>query len=289
MRAARRRVRAGRRHASCRREPRRPLDRRPGRVRPDERRRHLQRCCKRCLGYWRELDAGAPGRLPLPSHLDGRGVRLPRRRGLLRRGDGLSPELALFRLEGRLGPFRARLAPHLRPAGRRHQLLQQLRALSVPRETDPADDPQRRSRASRCRSTATALNVRDWLYVDDHADALITRRRTAAGSARPIRSAAPTSGATSTSSRRSAASSTKCVPDRRIGPREALITYGDGSARPRPALRDRRSKIERELGWRPAENFESGLRKTVAWYLENQWWWERLREPAHRARLGLAV
>lgn len=47
------------------------------------------------------------------------------------------------------------------------------------------------------------------------------------------------------------------------------------------------SKIERELGWKPAETFETGLRKTVQWYLDNKWWWEPLRERYQRERLGL--
>ena len=41
-------------------------------------------------------------------------------------------------------------------------------------------------------------------------------------------------------------------------------------------------KIERELGWRPVETFESGLRKTVAWYLENARWVERVQTGGYR-------
>ncbi|MBU1105869.1 MAG: dTDP-glucose 4,6-dehydratase [Candidatus Riflebacteria bacterium] len=48
-------------------------------------------------------------------------------------------------------------------------------------------------------------------------------------------------------------------------------------------------KIERELGWKPEETFASGLRKTVQWYLDNKWWWEPLREKYQRQRLGLAA
>jgi dTDP-glucose 4,6-dehydratase len=49
-------------------------------------------------------------------------------------------------------------------------------------------------------------------------------------------------------------------------------------------------KIERDLGWRPAETFESGLRKTVRWYLDNRAWWERVRTGVYRGeRLGVAV
>ena len=47
------------------------------------------------------------------------------------------------------------------------------------------------------------------------------------------------------------------------------------------------SKIEGELGWTPRETFESGLRKTVAWYLDNGSWCERVRSGAYRLeRLG---
>ena len=48
------------------------------------------------------------------------------------------------------------------------------------------------------------------------------------------------------------------------------------------------SKIERELGWRPAERFETGLRKTVRWYLDNSDWWQAIRSGAYRGeRLGV--
>jgi dTDP-glucose 4,6-dehydratase len=47
------------------------------------------------------------------------------------------------------------------------------------------------------------------------------------------------------------------------------------------------SKIERELGWVPEETFETGLRKTVHWYLDNRQWWERVLSGAYRLeRLG---
>ncbi|MCF6439053.1 dTDP-glucose 4,6-dehydratase [Pseudoalteromonas luteoviolacea] len=41
------------------------------------------------------------------------------------------------------------------------------------------------------------------------------------------------------------------------------------------------SKIDRELGWTPAETFESGMRKTVLWYLENQSWWQRVLDGSY--------
>jgi dTDP-glucose 4,6-dehydratase len=48
------------------------------------------------------------------------------------------------------------------------------------------------------------------------------------------------------------------------------------------------SKIERELGWSPQETFESGIRKTVEWYLENEKWWSRVKDGSYAGeRLGL--
>ena len=48
------------------------------------------------------------------------------------------------------------------------------------------------------------------------------------------------------------------------------------------------SKIERELGWVPLESFESGIRKTVLWYLNNQAWWSRVLDGSYAGqRLGL--
>jgi len=48
------------------------------------------------------------------------------------------------------------------------------------------------------------------------------------------------------------------------------------------------SKIEKELGWNPAETFESGMRKTVLWYLENEGWWQRVLDGSYAGeRLGV--
>jgi dTDP-glucose 4,6-dehydratase len=73
------------------------------------------------------------------------------------------------------------------------------------------------------------------------------------------------------------------------GPRARLITF----VADRPG-HDRRyaidpSKIERDLGWRPTQSFESGLRQTVRWYLDNRPWWQSILDRGYRAeRLGLA-
>lgn len=46
------------------------------------------------------------------------------------------------------------------------------------------------------------------------------------------------------------------------------------------------SKIEQDLGWKPAETFESGIRKTVQWYLDNRHWWQSARHATGRLGLG---
>jgi dTDP-glucose 4,6-dehydratase len=49
------------------------------------------------------------------------------------------------------------------------------------------------------------------------------------------------------------------------------------------------SKIQRELGWKPEETFESGIRKTVEWYLNNQPWWSRVLDGSYAGeRLGVS-
>ncbi|MEM6162645.1 dTDP-glucose 4,6-dehydratase [Erwinia sp. P6884] len=49
-------------------------------------------------------------------------------------------------------------------------------------------------------------------------------------------------------------------------------------------------KIERELGWRPHETFETGMRKTVSWYLENRQWWQSILDGSYQGeRLGLSL
>lgn len=71
-----------------------------------------------------------------------------------------------------------------------------------------------------------------------------------------------------------------------VGPRSRLITY----VTDRPG-HDRRyaidaTKIERELGWRPDETFETGIRKTVTWYLEHPEWVEHVQSGSYREWLG---
>ena len=71
-------------------------------------------------------------------------------------------------------------------------------------------------------------------------------------------------------------------------PRRRLITFVDD--RPGHDLRYAidPSKIERELGWRASVDFETGLERTVRWYLANEAWWRPLRARYAGERLGQA-
>jgi len=129
-------------------------------------------------------------------------------------------------------------------------------------------------------------NIRDWLYVDDHADALLL----VAGKGRPGESynvGSRNERKNIDVVRKICAILDELVPDPR-GPRERLITF----VTDRPGHDQRYaidpSKIECELGWRPACDFEQGLAKTVRWYLDNRDWWSRIRSGVYRGeRLGL--
>jgi dTDP-glucose 4,6-dehydratase len=130
-------------------------------------------------------------------------------------------------------------------------------------------------------------NVRDWLFVDDHARGLLA----AAERGVPGRSYA--FGGRSEARNLDVVRAVcrlvdELAPDAALGPREGLIRFVED--RPGHDLRYAidPSRAERELGWAPEESFESGLRRTVQWYLENRGWWERVRSGAYRGeRLGL--
>jgi dTDP-glucose 4,6-dehydratase len=131
-------------------------------------------------------------------------------------------------------------------------------------------------------------NIRDWLYVEDHARALVTIAERGVP------------GETYNVGGRSERSNLQVVeaicglvdeiaPDAAIGPRSSLIAF----VADRPG-HDKRyaidaSKIKRDLGWEPRESFASGLAKTVSWYVDNPSWWQRIRSGLYRGeRLGQA-
>ncbi|BEH97356.1 dTDP-glucose 4,6-dehydratase [Edwardsiella ictaluri] len=134
------------------------------------------------------------------------------------------------------------------------------------------------------------LQVRDWLYVEDHACALYRVLTTG--------QVGETYNIGGHNERRNIdVVTTLCallqemVPEKPVGVRHFadLITYV--ADRPGHDVRYAidAAKIERELGWRPQETFESGIRKTVAWYLANERWWRAVMDGSYAGeRLGLA-
>ena len=126
--------------------------------------------------------------------------------------------------------------------------------------------------------------VRDWLYVEDHCAAIrevLARGRVGRDlQRRRLEREAQHRGR----AHRSARCSTSCGPTPPAAT-PALITYvTDRPGHDRRYAIDAR-KLERELGWKPAETFETGIRKTVHWYLDNQAWVER-RAPAAPTATG---
>ncbi|ABD06272.1 dTDP-glucose 4,6-dehydratase [Rhodopseudomonas palustris HaA2] len=132
-------------------------------------------------------------------------------------------------------------------------------------------------------------NVRDWLHVDDHAEALLLVA--AEGAVGDSYNIGGHNEHTNLSVVRDICRIVdELAPDSAIGPREQLIAFVVD--RPGHDLRYAidASKIGRDLGWRPRYDFETGLRRTVQWYVANVDWWKRVRSGAYRGeRLGLAV
>ncbi|MGB5326506.1 MAG: dTDP-glucose 4,6-dehydratase [Pseudomonadales bacterium] len=131
-------------------------------------------------------------------------------------------------------------------------------------------------------------NVRDWLYVDDHAAALVL----AIEKGRPGQTY--NIGGNNERTNLQVVQSICDLLDE-MQPRSNGISYRKLiEFVPDRAGHDMRyaidaSKIISELGWQPRENFSSGLRKTVRWYLENHEWWQPIRSKKYSGqRLGVA-
>lgn len=128
-------------------------------------------------------------------------------------------------------------------------------------------------------------NVRDWLYVEDHARALrLVLEKGRVGESYNI-------GGWNERTNISVVQTICALLDEMHpagAPHDRLITY----VADRPGHDQRYAidagKIERELGWRPQESFETGIRKTVQWYLENRGWWQAILDGSYQTeRLGL--
>lgn len=132
-------------------------------------------------------------------------------------------------------------------------------------------------------------NVRDWLYVEDHARAL--RLVLAQGQVGETYNIGGHNERTNLQVVQGiCALLDELLPGAPHAPHAQLITF----VADRPGHDQRYAidagKIERELGWRPQESFESGLRKTVQWYLDHRTWWQHVLDGSYRGeRLGLTT
>ncbi len=129
-------------------------------------------------------------------------------------------------------------------------------------------------------------NVRDWLYVDDHARALVSvNEKGAHGGTYNI-------GGNNERTNLDVVKSICAVMDE-LHPRSCGKDHFDSVVfvQDRPGHDFRyaidSSKIRAELGWAPQVDFESGIRRTVEWYLANRWWWEPILSSRYAGqRLG---
>lgn len=129
-------------------------------------------------------------------------------------------------------------------------------------------------------------NVRDWLFVEDHARALVlVMRQGRTGESYNI-------GGSAERTNLNVVEAICDVLDRlrpADEPRRNLIEFV--TDRPGHDMRYAidATKIADELGWHPSVTFEQGLEATVRWYLENEWWWRPLRDQRYAGeRLGKA-
>lgn len=130
-------------------------------------------------------------------------------------------------------------------------------------------------------------NIRDWLFVEDHARCLaLVAERGRPGERYAI------GGAAERTNEEVVRSVCRILdemrPDPATGAREKLIRHvADRPGHDFRYAMDAR-KVRDELGWEPLEDFETGLAKTVAWYLDNPAWWRPLRADIYRGeRLGV--
>ena len=127
-------------------------------------------------------------------------------------------------------------------------------------------------------------NIRDWLYVEDHARALIAvLRQGRVGEVYNI-------GGNAERRNIDVVRGICTLLDEMLPGRAHADLISFVADRPGHDLRYAidSTKLRNQLGWTPQEDFESGLEKTVRWYLDNKGWWERVLSGAYRTeRLGL--
>jgi dTDP-glucose 4,6-dehydratase len=129
-------------------------------------------------------------------------------------------------------------------------------------------------------------NVRDWLHVEDHVRALeLIATKGAIGESYNVGGRAERTNLGVVETICDLLDAREPLPDGR-GRRSLIAFVTDRPGHDRRYAIDP-SKIERELGWRARESFESGIAGTIDWYLANDWWWRPIREGKYSgARLG---
>ena len=133
----------------------------------------------------------------------------------------------------------------------------------------------------------TGANVRDWLYVDDHARALsmiATRGRLG-----ETYNVGGRNERTNLQVVEAICDTLDAILPINTSRRELITFVADRPGHDQRYAIDA-TKLETELGWKAEENFETGLSKTVQWYIDNPDWWRPLRKSVYSGeRLGLAV
>ena len=132
-------------------------------------------------------------------------------------------------------------------------------------------------------------NVRDWLYVEDHAEALVLAvSKGKYGETYNI-------GGNNERTNLEVVQAI-CVHLDELRPRANGKSYSDLIAYVEDRLgHDKRyaidaTKMKSQLGWKPKNDFDSGIKKTVAWYLNNDWWWKPIRSGNYAGeRLGVSA
>lgn len=127
-------------------------------------------------------------------------------------------------------------------------------------------------------------NVRDWLYVEDHAKALwLVLRKGVPGETYNV-------GGNNERTNLQVVETICSVLDE-LAPqpspcRDLIMFVPDRPGHDKRYAIDA-AKIKSQLGWQPEETFESGIRKTIQWYLDNAWWWQPIRDKKYAGqRLG---
>ena len=130
----------------------------------------------------------------------------------------------------------------------------------------------------------SGTNVRDWLFVDDHARAIIdVVTRGEIGETYNV-------GGGAERTNMDVVHGICAAVDDRLGVSDTADLIEFVSDRPGHDLRYAidHSKIENTLGWTPSLSFEEGLSQTVGWYADNEAWWQPLVERQASVRRGTA-